>query len=154
LRHKFVGEKLLDSGYYSITKPLYELLAKRLAFEVVGVLGLSSMFLVEECFFLAIHAQRGNFGKVDLIPAVRAHKRLCEVELRSEAREHQTVLGANVVPRDIDRPVEHDLANFLVGPQGLAVLSPSDGAYFAHSEISGVRLSSSAVSNSSKSLPS
>jgi hypothetical protein len=71
-----------------------------------------------------MHAQRGNFGTVDLIPALRAHKRLCEVELRSEAREHPTVLGANVVPRDLDVAVEHDLANFLVGPQNLAMLPP------------------------------
>jgi hypothetical protein len=75
-----VGEKLLAFEHYSVIKQLYELLAKCLAFGVVGVPGLSSTFLVQECVFLAIHAQRENFGNVDLVPALRAHMRLCEVE--------------------------------------------------------------------------
>ena len=96
----------------------------RLAFGVLVVLGLSSMVLVEKCVFLAIYAQRGKVGKVDLIPALCAHIRLCEVELCSESLEHPTIFGANVVPRDLDVHLEHDLANFLVGPQVLAVLTP------------------------------
>ena len=119
-----MGEKLIAFDTSSIHEMLQELLATRMAFGVVGVLGLSSGFLVEECVFLAIHAQRGNAGKIDLIPALRAHVRLCEVELRSEAREHPTVLGVDVAPRDLDFAVEHDLANFTVGPQGLAVMPP------------------------------
>ncbi len=119
-----MGEKLLAFEFSSIHKQLQELLATRLAFGVVVVLGLSFMVLIEECVFLAIHAQRWNVGKFDLIPALRTHIRLCEVELCSESQQHPTIFGANIVPRDLDVPLEHDLANFLVDPQDLAVLPP------------------------------
>ena len=48
--------------------------------------------------------------------------RLSEEELLPEAREHPTVLGA--MTRAIGRPAEQNLADFLVGLQGLAVLPP------------------------------
>jgi hypothetical protein len=112
-----VRQHLLAFEIHSTDEQRQELLATGLAHRVVGVHEARGvLFFAEESVLLAIHAQRGNLGEVDLRPALRTHVRLGDVELLPEAREHPAVLGG------ILRAPEQELANLLVGVQGLAVL--------------------------------
>ena len=73
------------------------------------------LVFVEECVLLSVHAQRGDDAKLYLSPSFGAHEDFDHTKLLEQLREHQTVLGATVMPGDVVTGlciVEHEPADF------------------------------------------
>ena len=98
---------------------------------VVGVVGVgygSLLGFVEEGALLTIHAERGDLGKLNVRPTLRAHQSLGHLERLAQGADEAPVLAARVVPgafTDGNLGTHHgrkeEFADLLISRQSLAV---------------------------------